>query len=107
MENVEQSQLVVMKQFLLAMTINIAGLYAHSCIAMDKYINDYPKVVIALGKTGQTQAVLCDVCWVLPRYEPNAKQVLCALFTLGLHGSLWEVAGDTRFTRQGIGNVFV
>ena len=29
-----------MKQFLLAMTINIAGLSAHSCIAMDKYIND-------------------------------------------------------------------
>ena len=29
-----------MKQFLLVMTINIAGLYAHSCIAMDKYIND-------------------------------------------------------------------
>ena len=29
-----------MKQFLLAMTINIVGLSAHSCIAMDKHIND-------------------------------------------------------------------
>ena len=29
-----------MKQYLLAMTKNIAGLSAHSCIAMDKYIND-------------------------------------------------------------------
>ena len=39
MEKVEQKQLV-MKQFLLAMTINIAGLSAHSCIAMEKYTND-------------------------------------------------------------------
>ena len=29
-----------MKQFHLAMTIDIAGLSAHSCIAMDKYMND-------------------------------------------------------------------
>ena len=36
---VEQSELV-MKQFFLAMTNNIAGLSAHSCIAMDKYLND-------------------------------------------------------------------
>ena len=38
-EKDEQSQLV-MKQFLLAMTINIADLSARSCIAMDMYIND-------------------------------------------------------------------
>ena len=39
MEKGEQSQLV-MKQFLLALTINIAGLSAHSCIVVDKYKND-------------------------------------------------------------------
>ena len=58
----------------------------------------YLKVVIALGKTGLTQPALCGVCWVLPCYEPYAKQVLYALFTLGLHGSLWEFPVDTRFT---------
>ena len=61
----------------------------------------YLKVVIALGKTGLTQPALCGVCWVLP-YEPYAKQVLYALFTLGLHGSLWEFPVDTRFTTHGI-----
>ena len=39
MEKIEQSQLV-MKQFLLAMTIYDAGLSAHLCIALDKYKND-------------------------------------------------------------------
>ena len=39
MEKVEKSQLV-MKQFFVAMTINIAGLSAHSCIVLDKYKND-------------------------------------------------------------------
>ena len=62
----------------------------------------YLKVVIALGKTGLTQPALCGVCWVLPCYEPYAKQVLYALFTLGLHGSLWEFPVDTRFTTHGI-----
>ena len=50
MKKVEQSQLV-MKQFLLAMTINIAGLSAHSCIAMDKYINDNNKKVITISES--------------------------------------------------------
>ena len=49
MEKVEQSQLV-MKQFLLALTINIAGLSAHSCIAMDKYINDNNIKVITVSE---------------------------------------------------------
>ena len=50
MENVEQSQLV-MNQFLLAMTINIAGLSAHSCIAMDKYVNDNNINVITVSES--------------------------------------------------------
>ena len=50
MKKVEQSQLV-MKQFLLAMTINIAGLSAHSCIAMDKYINDSNTKVITVSES--------------------------------------------------------
>ena len=49
MENVEQSQLV-MKQFLLAMTINFAGPSAHSCIAVDNNINDNNiKIITALN----------------------------------------------------------
>ena len=35
-----------MIQFLLAMTIDIAGLSAHPCIAMDEDINDNYKIVI-------------------------------------------------------------
>ena len=50
MEKTEQSQ-HVMKQFLLAMTINIAGLSAHSCIAMDKYINDNNIKVITISES--------------------------------------------------------
>ena len=56
MEKIEQSQLV-MKQFLLAMTINIAGLSVHSCIAMDKYINDNNiKVITISGSHGKFQS---------------------------------------------------
>ena len=40
-----------MKQFLLAMTINIAGLSAHSCIAMEKYINDNNIKVITISES--------------------------------------------------------
>ena len=40
-----------MKQFLLAMSINIAGLSAHSCIAMDKYINDNNIKVITISES--------------------------------------------------------
>ena len=50
MERVEQSQLV-MKQFLLAMTINIAGLSAHSCNAMDEYINDNNIKIITISES--------------------------------------------------------
>ena len=50
MEKVEQSQLV-MKQFLLAMSINIAGLSAHSCIAMDIYPNDNNIKVITISES--------------------------------------------------------
>ena len=32
-----------MKEFLMAMTTNIAGLYAHSCNAMEKYKRQQPK----------------------------------------------------------------
>ena len=55
MEKVEQSQLV-MKQFLLAMTMSIAGLSPHSCIAMDKYINDNnPKIITVSESHGKFQ----------------------------------------------------
>ena len=43
-----------MKQFLLAMTINFAGLSAHSCIAMDKYINDNNIKVITISESHGT-----------------------------------------------------
>ena len=50
MEKVEQSQLV-MRQFLLAMTINIAGLSAHSCIALDEYKNDNNIKVLPISES--------------------------------------------------------
>ena len=40
-----------MKQFFLDMTKNSAGLSAHSCIAMDKYINDNNKNVITVSES--------------------------------------------------------
>ena len=40
-----------MKQFLLAMTIKIAGLSAHSCIALDKYTNDNNIKVITVSES--------------------------------------------------------
>ena len=42
-----------MKQFLLAMTLDIAGLSAHSCIAMDKYIIDNNIKVITVSESHQ------------------------------------------------------
>ena len=50
MEKVEQSQLVI-KQFLLVMIINIAGLSSHSCFAMDKYLNDNNIKVITISES--------------------------------------------------------
>ena len=40
-----------MKQFFLAMTINIAGLSAHSCITMDKNINDNNIKLITISES--------------------------------------------------------
>ena len=40
-----------MKQLLLAMTINIAGLSAQSCIAMDKHMNDNNVKTITISES--------------------------------------------------------
>ena len=40
-----------MNPFLLAMTINIAGLSAHSCIALDKYINQNDISVVTISES--------------------------------------------------------
>ena len=47
-----------MKQFLLAMSVSIAGLSAHSCIAIDKYKNDNNMKVIRSLK-------VMEIIWVL------------------------------------------
>ena len=65
-----------MKQFLLAMTINIAGISAHSCIAIDKYINDNNmKVITICERHGKFQGFSnYDI------YRAHLNKLGCSLF---------------------------